>query len=92
MYSLITFNEKFSIVHQLFPYDLRNTSKSLYQVLTLTDQTYMESLLNDESAHDGRSYNLYRVLTLTTRTCTESLLNEGSAPDDHFESLHQVPP
>jgi len=27
-------------------------------------QTYLESLLNDGSAPDGRSYSLYRVLTL----------------------------
>jgi len=30
--------------------------------------TYMDSLLNDESAPDGRSYSLYRVLTLTALT------------------------
>ena len=46
--------KKFAIVHHLFPYNLINASKSLYWVLTLMAQTYTESLLNDESAPDGR--------------------------------------
>jgi len=58
--------KKFAIVHHLFPYNLRNASKSLYRVLTLTAQTYTEPLLNDGSVPDGRSYSLYRVLILTS--------------------------
>ena len=46
--------KKFVVVHHLFPYDLRNASKSLYRVVALTTQTYTESLLNDESAPDSR--------------------------------------
>ena len=34
---------------------------------TLTAQTYTESLLNDGSTPDGRSYSLYQILTLTLR-------------------------
>jgi len=47
-------------------------------------QTYTESFLNEESAHDGRSYSLYRVLTLMAQTYTKSLLNDGSAHDGRF--------
>jgi len=53
-------------------------------------QIYTESLLNDESAPDGRSYSLYRFLTLTAQTYTESLLNDGSAPDGRCYNLHRV--
>ena len=46
-------------------------SYSLYRALTLTAQTYTESLLNDVSAPDGRSNSLYQFLTLTVRpTCS----------------------
>jgi len=45
-------------------------SDSLYQVLTLTAQTYTESLLNDRSTPDGCSYSLYLFLNLTAQTYT----------------------
>jgi len=50
----------------------------------------MESLLNDGSAPDGRSYNLYRVLTLTTQTYIKSLLNDRSAHDGYSYTLYRV--
>ena len=64
----IIFKEK---VHNCAPsfsqWYLRNASKSLYWVLTLTAKTYMEALLKDESAPDGHSYSLYWVLTWRLR-------------------------
>ena len=49
-------------------------SYSLYQVFTLTAQTYTESLLNDGNAHDDRFYNLYWILTLMSQIYTELFL------------------
>jgi len=51
--------KKFTVAHNLFPYNLKNALNNLYQVLTLMAQTYTESLLNDGSAPDG--HYLYRV-------------------------------
>ena len=76
------------------------------QALTLTAQTYKESLRNDESALDGHSDSLYRVLTLTAQTYMEALLKDisalddhskvlqkdGSAPDSHFDNLYWSSP
>ena len=56
---LIHSMKKFTVAHNLFPYNLKNALNNLYQVLTLMAQTYTESLLNDGSALDG--HYLYRV-------------------------------
>jgi len=50
-----------------------------YRVLTLMDHTYTESLLNDGSTPDDRSYSLYRVLILMAQTYLEALLKDESA-------------
>ena len=55
----------------------------------MTAQTYTESLLNDESATDGRSYNLNQVFTLTAQTYTESLLKDEN-PHDGSDSLYRA--
>jgi len=56
---------------------LRLSLKRLYRVLTLTGQTYMESLLNDGSAHDDRyPYGVTH--------------DDESAPDGHSDSLYRV--
>ena len=89
MYDPITFNENVMIVY-LFPYNLKNASNNLYRVLILTAQTSTESLLNDESAPDGRSYILYKVLTLTAQAYAESLLNDISAPNGFPYNLYRV--
>ena len=65
-------------------------SLTAYRVLTLTAQTYTESLLNDESAPDGRSYSIYRVLTLTAETYMEALQKDESTPNSHSYSLYRV--
>jgi len=57
---------------------------------TLTAQTYTESLLNDGSTPDGRSYSLYRVLTLTAQIYTESMLNDKRASDGRSYNLYRV--
>ena len=69
---------------------LRNASKSLYRILTLTTKTYTEVLLKDGSALDGHSYSLYWVLTLTAKTYMNALLKDESAPDGHSYSLYRV--
>ena len=38
----------------------------------MTVKAYTETLLKDESALDGHSYNLYRFLILAIQTYTES--------------------
>ena len=50
----------------------------------------METLLNDRSAPNDRSYTLYQVLTLMAQIKTESLLNDESTPDGRSYSLYRV--
>jgi len=69
---------------------LLTVTPTAYIGFTLTAQTCTESLVNDRSVPDSRSYSLYQVLTLTVQTYTESLLNNGSAPDGHSYSLYRV--
>jgi len=49
----------------------------------------MESLLDEESAYDGRSYSLYRVPHPDGYAYAETLLKDGN-PDDNSDSLHQT--
>jgi len=53
-------------------------------------QRYTESLLNNRSAPDGRSYSLYQVFILAAQTYTKLLLNDRSTHDGCSYSLDQV--